>query len=189
MSHTWLMSHSDFIYSGEIPSTSETSQLLDAARFLQMKDLISRLEKFESDLAQLRNLQPEVLLQFFQQKNKRKRPSKTNHNNNRLNMQPLGNNGLLGHVNDNIPLDKILKIENRNESADEIQIEEINSINEDEDESPPAKHPNLGLIPKNEINEIQVKVQLDTKPSPPIQGSSRRKGTSQVMTHSMTHRV
>ena len=45
-----LTSYLDFIYSGENPVNVDTSQLLEAARFLQMKDLIQRLEKFEADL-------------------------------------------------------------------------------------------------------------------------------------------
>jgi hypothetical protein len=121
-------------------------------------------------------LQPEVLLQFFQQKNKRKRPSKTNHNNNRLNLAPI--NPLLNAA-DNIPLDKILKVENcLEQSSSDIQIEEINSVTEEEDEMPPLKQ-----TKREPPTEIEVKVHTDpnqTHPKPsPISGSSRRKGTSQ----------
>lgn len=170
----------DFIYSGEIPTApgGDTSQLLDAARFLQMKDLIQRLEKFESDLNQLRDFLPN----FFQpaKKNRKRSLQKMSMNNNHR-VSP-------STMNDKIaiklaPFAQQVTIKTESPSShDDITIEEIGPCDEETEVStpPPSKTIKRELQP----TEIEVKVSDPTtpivtpKPSP-ISGASRRKGASQ----------
>ena len=164
----------------------DTSQLLEAARFLQMKDLIQRLEKFEADLKR----STEALMDIFKhqyQNNKRKRNNKLNVNNNRSSsttadkLNRLIKNSHLptmqatSQLTDSISQSTVKEIQ-----IDEFKIEEISSCGLDEEE-PPTK------VKKEVPTEIEVKISDSMKdtatvaPKPsPISGSSRRKGTSQV---------
>lgn len=181
-----LTSNLDFIYSGEIPVNVDTSQLLEAARFLQMKDLIQRLEKFEADLKR----STEALMDIFKhqyQNNKRKRNNKLNVNNNRSSSTTADKlNRLI--KNSHLPMqatsqltDPISQSTVEEIQIDEFKIEEISSCGLDEEE-PPTK------VKKEVPTEIEVKISDSMKdtttvaPKPsPISGSSRRKGTSQVI--------
>ena len=168
----------DFIYSGETPTgaNGDTSQLLEAARFLQMKDLIARLEKFEADLTTLRDLLPNY---FPPQKKNRKRS---------LQKMSLSRPATVAPVTDKIAVKLAafttgqpvtIKTESPSSNGDEIQIEELGTCDEEIDTStpPPAK------IKREVPTEIEVKVSdtpvVTPKPSP-ISGASRRKGASQV---------
>lgn len=146
-----------------------------------MKDLIQRLEKFESDWNQLKNLQPDVLLSLFGNQAGRKRNRNKGQANGHKSNGPKSNGPKSTNYMD-YDLDGFggspVQI------GDDIQITEITSC----ESSPPTK-----IMKKENPIEIEVKVSdpgYATSPhTRPIQiiptGSSRRKGASQVNTGTM----
>ena len=145
-----------------------------------MKDLIQRLEKFESDLNQLRDFLPN----FFQpaKKNRKRSLQKMSMNNNHR-VSP-------STVNDKIavklaPFAQQVTIKTESpQSHDDITIEEIGPCDEETEVSTPP--PSKTIKRESQPTEIEVKVSDPTtpivtpKPSP-ISGASRRKGASQVI--------
>ena len=130
-----------------------------------MKDLIQRLEKFEADWNQLKNLQPDVLLSLFGNQRKRSRKPQNGH-------KPRMANGPKANF-----MESYEYSHSPVQITDEIQIEEIVPC---ESSPPPPK------MKKDNPIEIEVKVSDPAFPAPvkPVQvtptGSSRRKGASQV---------
>ena len=169
----------DFIYSGEIPTQIDIRELLEAARFLQMKDLINRLEKFEAEVqSQLRNLQPDVLLSIFTNQRKRNRKSQAS------TPKPAKNGGTPNFSGTKIHASFMEPFQEFSTSpapsSEEIQIEEIGC---DSESPPPPK-----MQKKENPTEIEVKVSdpnqngvKTSTPTLPATGSSRRKGASQVI--------
>ena len=157
----------------------DNEKLLEAARFLKMADLIQRLEKFEADLNQLKNLgalQSDVLMSLFGNQRKRSRKSGQNTIGQKIKMP--GQNGQKYDID-------LLRDYDNSPMGEDIQIEEVSS---NCDSPPPAK-----FIKKENPIEIEVKVSdpnripLAPKIIPVIAtGSSRRKGASQVIYQSVS---
>ena len=160
--------------------------MLDAARFLQMKDLIQRLEKFESDLNQLRDFLPN----FFQPQTKKNRKRSLQkmplNNNHRVSPSTLAANEKIAVKLAAFSAQQVTIKTESPQSHDDITIEEIGPCDEEGETSGTASPPpNKQIKRESQPTEIEVKVSDPTtpvvtpKPSP-ISGASRRKGASQV---------
>ena len=153
-----------------------------------MKDLIQRLEKFESDLNQLRDFLPN----FFQPQTKKNRKRSLQklplNNNHRVSPSTLAANDKIAIKLAAFSAQQVVTIKTESpHSHDDITIEEIGPCDEEEGElsgtaSPP---PYKQIKRESQPTEIEVKVSdpmtpvVTPKPSP-ISGASRRKGASQV---------
>ena len=140
-----------------------------------MKDLIQRLEKFESDWNQFKNLPQDVLLSLFSNQRKRNRKGQSNG-------QKVSKIVTNGQKSNSVPNWDQYEMDQFSSSPvqidDGITITEISSC----DASPPAK-----IMKKENPIEIEVKVSdpgFNLSSVRPMQivptGSSRRKGASQV---------
>jgi hypothetical protein len=173
----------DYIYSGEIPAEDNNGDLLAAAKFLKMSDLVERLTRLDET-----QRQTQLMAAIFGNNNrKRKRPTPQNSRKNaQINLLNGLKNGLLENL-DASKLDPATLMEmaaaasaNAASAAEnlDIKIEEVDSF-EDDDESGSATPPKMPKSSTPPAVDVSYTVKTEVTVSPPT-GSSRRKGASKV---------
>ncbi|CBY21313.1 unnamed protein product [Oikopleura dioica] len=168
----------DYIYSGEIPAEDNNGDLLSAAKFLKMSDLVERLTRLDET-----QRQTQLMAAIFGNNNrKRKRPTLQNSRKSaHVNLLNGLKHGLFENLDaSNIDPQTLMEMAaSANAAAQEnmdIKIEEVDSF-EDEDGSGSATPPKMPKSSTPPAVDIPHQVKTEATVSPPT-GSSRRKGAS-----------